>query len=420
MSLNLEQKRLTPRYQRLALGVAVLFLLVVVFGRAIQREFLVLLIIRSNAPDASIVHGLIDQSGNSTALLQRLWKSQKIAHRFLVMSYLNGVGGSNPDLVTQTSPLLTEAARDVDLSVRELALAVLAAHNHPNLLRLAENQLQDVDPEIRLLGLHYLRTKGDQRLARVVAPFLGDPEPRVAVAAANALRTWTGNDFGVRSHLVVTHEDQNGTQKVEPAKLEAAIQGLQRWKEWWEIHGKDYPSVPVTDVPDRVLAARLPTKDFVLKDLSGKRVRLSDFRGKIVLLNFWTTWCTACWTEIPGLIELQRRRPDVIILGISLDGQPDEHDHSHEGESGNKSNREANVADIREKVQQFVTAKGINYRVLLNPTGGIGARFNGHELPTNVFLDSQGFIRRRFIGGRTRAAFESMIIDAGTDQPKAR
>src|SRR2546427_6894700 len=57
---------------------------------------------------------------------------------------------------------------------------------------------------------------------------------------------------------------------------------------------------------------------FRSKDLKGKSVRFSDFKGKIVLLNFWTTWCPGCLLEIPDLIELQRKNADrLVILGIS-------------------------------------------------------------------------------------------------------
>src|SRR5262245_46934544 len=94
-----------PRCQRLALAGAVLFLLVVVFGRAIQRELLAFLVVRSEAPDPSVVQTLIDQSANSAAFLQRLWKSKKIPHRLLVMNHLNTVGPGNPDLVKQMHPV---------------------------------------------------------------------------------------------------------------------------------------------------------------------------------------------------------------------------------------------------------------------------------------------------------------------------
>jgi thiol-disulfide isomerase/thioredoxin len=152
-------------------------------------------------------------------------------------------------------------------------------------------------------------------------------------------------------------------------------------------------------------------------------VQFSDFKGRIVLLNFWTTWCPGCVQEIPALIELQRRNaPRLMILGISLDGQTelDEHGHvagthSDSGHGQDKAN--GTVAEIGAKVEQFVKGNGVNYPVLLDPNNEVGRRFNGGELPTNVLIDSQGYVRRRFIGGRNVAAFEAMIDELAS--PKA-
>jgi thiol-disulfide isomerase/thioredoxin len=72
--------------------------------------------------------------------------------------------------------------------------------------------------------------------------------------------------------------------------------------------------------------ACLPINDFTLKDLNGRTVHLEQFRGRVVLLNFWATWCTACLAEIPDLIALQNKLgKQVAILGVALDGVTDEH-----------------------------------------------------------------------------------------------
>jgi cytochrome c biogenesis protein CcmG/thiol:disulfide interchange protein DsbE len=60
--------------------------------------------------------------------------------------------------------------------------------------------------------------------------------------------------------------------------------------------------------------------DFELADASGKMVRLSDYKGKVVLLNFWATWCAPCKEEIPGFMDLQKQfGDDLVVLGVSLD-----------------------------------------------------------------------------------------------------
>ena len=72
-------------------------------------------------------------------------------------------------------------------------------------------------------------------------------------------------------------------------------------------------------------ARELPdAPDWTLKDVDGKTVRLSDFRGKVVVLNFWAAWCPPCLREIPGFIELQKKYLDrgLVIVAVSLDDDP--------------------------------------------------------------------------------------------------
>jgi thiol-disulfide isomerase/thioredoxin len=136
-------------------------------------------------------------------------------------------------------------------------------------------------------------------------------------------------------------------------------------------------------------------------------VRLSEFHGKTVLLNFWTTWCPSCLVEIPSLIELQRRHPDELrVIGISLDGQTEDDGHGH---SPGPADGHFDIDDIRRKVANFVQTHGINYQVLLDPTASVSPRFNGNELPTNALLDSKGLVRKRFLGGRSVDTFEAML-----------
>lgn len=66
-----------------------------------------------------------------------------------------------------------------------------------------------------------------------------------------------------------------------------------------------------------------PAPDIILTDLSGKQVRLHDYKGKIVLLNFWATWCTPCIAEFPQFVNLAKAMPDdLVILAVSIDDDP--------------------------------------------------------------------------------------------------
>jgi thiol-disulfide isomerase/thioredoxin len=198
--------------------------------------------------------------------------------------------------------------------------------------------------------------------------------------------------------------------------------GIERRKQWWQLHAGEFPATQTlsSQIEHGVLGGP-PLEDFTLADLEGRQVRLTDFRGKTVLLNFWATWCTACLAEIPDLVALQKKHDDhVVILGVALDGLPDEDGH----QPGEQSEGRAHTARpsrraMLDKVARAVKARGINYPVLLDPEAAVGRRFNGGELPTTVIIDAQGRLRRRFIGERSLKVFEAMIAEAAKPIPQA-
>jgi thiol-disulfide isomerase/thioredoxin len=327
--------------------------------------------------------------------------------------------------------LLLVGSADPDASVRELALGALAEKHSPLLLKVARAQLTNPDPQIRLLGVQYLaRSAVADGLSHLI-PLLDDSDLRVAATAESAMRHWTGIDNGVRIAQSIPKRREDGQESLEPGNVALIKEGIQKRKVWWELHKSEFPaSIKETaPQPDTVWLENSPVTDFTLRDLSGRPVNLSDFRGKTVILNFWATWCTACLTEIPDLIELQKRYSNqLVILGISLDGVPDEHGHVQGQEQGatvqainddiapeteGDSNRPANT-ELRAKVPRVVKARGITYRVLLDPNNSVGSRFNGGELPTNVLVDAAGKVRRRFIGTRPLAAWEAMVAEVVT------
>jgi thiol-disulfide isomerase/thioredoxin len=123
--------------------------------------------------------------------------------------------------------------------------------------------------------------------------------------------------------------------------------------------------------------------DFKLDDLDGKPLTLADSHGKVILLNFWATWCGPCREEIPDLIELQRKYKDRLqIIGISVDD------------------------DDAGAVKKVVDATGINYPVAMASAevrmayGGIGA------LPTSFVLDSEGRVVQKHEGLRDPLLYE--------------
>jgi peroxiredoxin len=121
---------------------------------------------------------------------------------------------------------------------------------------------------------------------------------------------------------------------------------------------------------------RKPAPNFTLKDASGASVELSSYRGKVVLLNFWATWCGPCELEIPWFVEFEQqyRSKGFEVVGVSMDD------------------------DGWPAVKPFIAAKKINYRILLGDDsvtqlyGGVDA------LPTSFMIDRNGRIAAVHVG----------------------
>jgi len=301
--------------------------------------------------------------------------------------------------------------------VRELALSILAGHDQNGLLEAIGVQLADPDPQVQLLGLQHLRRLAAAEGIPLALEALNRPDSQVAVTALSLLTHWGGHDFGTRLADVVPVLDQHtGKSEIPTANLVELEPKLAAAREWWKQHRNEFVYHDVPAVLDaNPMEITLPASDFEVADLNGHKVHLSDFRGKTVILNFWTTWCTACVGEMPDLIELQRRHPDdLVVLGISLDGVPDEHghlaDHIHnEGEAQDDEDAHPNRARLRAQVSRVAVQRGLNYRVAMDDTGAVSAKYNGGELPTTLIIDPSGQIRRRFVGPRPVAVLESLV-----------
>jgi len=132
---------------------------------------------------------------------------------------------------------------------------------------------------------------------------------------------------------------------------------------------------------------RKAAPEFALKDASGKLVHLSDFKGKVVLLDFWATWCSPCNIEIPWFMEFERKYKDrgFEVLGVSMDD------------------------DGWKAITPFVAEKKINYRVVLgdDKTGDLYGSIEA--LPTTFVIDREGRIASVHVGLSGRKDFEDAI-----------
>ncbi|KKM09265.1 hypothetical protein SY88_19775 [Clostridiales bacterium PH28_bin88] len=115
-----------------------------------------------------------------------------------------------------------------------------------------------------------------------------------------------------------------------------------------------------------------PAPDFSLPSLTGERVSLSDFRGQVVILNFWATWCPPCKEEMPDLnrFYLEEKDKGVMLLAVNIMQR-----------------------DTPEGIRSFMKDNGYDMPVLLDESQKVGATYRVAYIPTTYFIDREGIIR---------------------------
>lgn len=173
------------------------------------------------------------------------------------------------------------------------------------------------------------------------------------------------------------------TTRLNSSALAGLIPNAEKWVESWS---KKNGGTPATAPVAKNSAPLTPAPDIALKTLDDQSFRLSSLRGRVVVLNFWATWCIPCRAEIPELNAMQK---DLGDKGLTIIG--------------------ASWNDTTEGIKEFQSDIKQDYTVL---TGGedVQDKFGGiPSLPTTYIIDRDGNIREKIIGGRDRESFEAVV-----------
>jgi peroxiredoxin len=129
--------------------------------------------------------------------------------------------------------------------------------------------------------------------------------------------------------------------------------------------------------------------DFYWYDSNGKEISLDDLKGKIILINFWATWCRPCKTELPDIENLSKTYSSrgLVVIGISID------------KGGN----------LLTDVSDFASHNGLTYQIVIDNGNVTDAYGNINAIPTSFLVDKNGKIVDKWIGVRDKAFLESIV-----------
>jgi len=132
-----------------------------------------------------------------------------------------------------------------------------------------------------------------------------------------------------------------------------------------------------------------PAGDFKLKDLDGNEVTLSELRGKVVLIDFWATWCAPCREELPSIAKLSAayHDKDVVVLGIN--------------------------DEDRATVKHYLEKQGLALTVLMDSGQKVHGQYGCHALPTVVIVNRDGAVTAQYVGGRSEEELRTALRTAG-------
>ena len=147
-------------------------------------------------------------------------------------------------------------------------------------------------------------------------------------------------------------------------------------------------SVQNSTVNENNKTEKIMAPDFMLKDLEDNEIKLSDYNGKIVILNFWAVWCKYCIEEMPDFNALNKeleKENDAVILAVNVQEKPD-------------------------TVRKYLTSNNITLKVLLDEDGSVAAAYGVNGYPTTFIINKDGSLFT-YIPGATDIETLRMILD---------
>ena len=132
---------------------------------------------------------------------------------------------------------------------------------------------------------------------------------------------------------------------------------------------------------------KVEAQNFALKDLSGDEVHLKDYRGKVVFLNFWTTWCPACLVEMPSMEKLYRefKNKDFVILAVDMQ-------------------------EDSETVRKFKAKLKLSFPILLDEEGVVASYYGVNAIPATYLIDRAGYLYAAALGARDWASEDAFLL----------
>jgi len=185
---------------------------------------------------------------------------------------------------------------------------------------------------------------------------------------------------------IINNVEENVSDKIEDMIVEEVKETISQIVECDE--DQEEPSISLIEenvVVEEGVEVGKKAVDFEVELLSGEEVKLSDYLGKPVFLNFWATWCGPCVGEMPDIEKIKKEYGDrLVILAI-------------------------NGGEQKEDVEYFINKKGYTFNIGLDRNGDILTTYDSMYIPLSVFIDKDGIIQERKVGALSEEEMRNIV-----------